>query len=178
MSGPYDFAKAHPKDPRARPPGYSPRYQVDELQLASLLLAFNAGAIALEDVIDRVNFDYQIPGVRNVPYVAQVTAAETPVLLIPANPKRVSFIMANISFGVAIAVFYSFGFPPLSTDQPFVGGNAWGIPFPTFPFVIGPKNGTISLDDIYITAAAVPAFTAFTALAYEGVLAADRKASQ
>lgn len=130
--------------------------------------------------------------VRNVPYAKNLNFPNdlnTPKILIPANPNRISYVLpipipsVNSSpiFNLNFLAYFSFGYP-LKNTGPWAGNpglpiNQYGVIYPFFNYVQDVGVGTISIDDIYVTIASVPTptVTAFDVgfLGYEGTLAVE-----
>lgn len=146
---------------------------------------------------------------RNTPYIIpkfplKVGAVfspllDTPTLLVPANPNRISLKIAgvmihhphNVGLYVAYRVFYSFGYPVKSFQKinlPIGSYYSYGLPMPGYELdnnatfvgqpalsIVAPSNGVISVDDVYVTVAAIgnlqTAEDTVSICAYEGVLA-------
>lgn len=118
--------------------------------------------IPLEVVISRLDAKNLPPGVRNTPYLVSVAPGQGPQLLLPANPRRMAFLVSNPNSSGG----GSFSYGPHPTVD--VAGDPLGVPLGD-PGFYQEANGTVSLDDIYVWGS--DGVHTFTFVAYEGVLA-------
>lgn len=121
--------------------------------------------VSFTDVIKYLDSRNVPPQLRQTPYVVKIAALNTPYLLIPANPNRMSFNVIGSGADASFA-FVSYNYPLKSS-----AGNYMGFPVSNSQnFSEG--NGTVSIDDIYITAID-EGLAGSSFLAYEGVLAIE-----
>lgn len=143
--------------------------QPDESSMAQSL---DRGHIPFEEVIALLNQRNIPPQLRQVPYVALQQPANSPVLLIPSNPNRMSFIISTPgppSETDTANYLFSYGFP-LKDNL----GNFIGIPISqNVSGLFQEGNGTVSIDDLYVFANNLTDATLANFIGYEGVLAVE-----
>ena len=150
-------------------PNTPPSFQPDEGSIGALDRNMRGNVESFDDIIKRLNNNNIPPQLRQVPYVVQLASAvDVPKLLIPENKNRMSFIVSFIdtAFATPALTLITYGPPPMA-----------GIGIPLLSVVpYGESNGTISIDDIYISPfnngnnlISYPV----TIVAYEGTLAIE-----
>lgn len=122
---------------------YRPPFQPDELALQRLLNALRRNGIPFDEVIARLDAQNLPPQLVQSPHLAVLQFTGVPVLLLPKNPNRQSFIVANSS-GVQLAISYD---APLI--MPIAGGGILGVPLSINSFY-SESNGSISINDIFV----------------------------
>lgn len=168
---PNRIMKAGAKDPRnlvQNVRGYSPTYQADQLQNFRRQQNMRNNSIPLSEAVRQANKRFNISSVRKVSYVPYFFAGLLGIgpgngahLLIPRNPDRVNFYVANLN-GSGNTIYVSFGAP--------TGGivsAVTGIPIQdglTFSEI----NNTVSTDDIWISYDGFPLINT-SVMGYEGV---------
>lgn len=167
---PFQLQKASDKNPFrfqrrvSAPYAYDPEYQADEAQFAEQREAFRHGFVPLNEVTERTHDRNAPPALIQAPWRKNVTIANQPVLLIPGNVLRMSFIIGAQNTTAGALMFMNYG-PVLS---PFGANDGFGIPILISPAgVYQEANGTVSIDDIWITCSVVPTVV----MGFEGQLA-------
>jgi hypothetical protein len=141
--------------------------QPDESQFSALRRGIRTGDVPFEQVVAYLNAHNLPPQLRQTPYVKVVTTT-APILLIPANPNRMSFVIGAISADANAQPLFGYN-APLQAN--FGGLNNVGIPF-GINTSYQEGNGTVSIDDIYLMLDATPQ-SAVCFIGYEGVLAIE-----
>jgi hypothetical protein len=145
-------------------------YQPDQKQFQELAQAVARGEIPLGKVIELLDNRNVPPQLKQTIFMKTIASAVTPpARLIPTNKNRMSFIVCFIDSALASPsiVLLTYG-PPAAPNI--------GIPIlsPNNPY--GESNGTISIDDLYVSpfnnannATTYPA----TVFGWEGTLAIE-----
>jgi hypothetical protein len=165
-----DVPGAHRHDPRARGAAFDPSAHVEQHQLAALRARSDASYEPMESTLDRLDPLNIPPQLSQTPFLLIIRPQDTPrkpLLLIPANTRRMSWSIAGIdpSGGGGppnVTLFYSFGFPSLTAQA------LWGLPASG---IVGESNGSVSIDDIFVFTSTHLAGGTLTILGYEGTLA-------
>jgi hypothetical protein len=135
----------------------------DQVALFHTRRGAQAREIPLSEVIRALDQANVPPQLRQVPFAKTITASNTPTLLIPANPNRMSWSIGNV---LQTPMFFSYNAP-----GNFQVGFPIGLPLPP-DSIFQEGNGTVSVDDIYVwygDASALPAIV----LGFEGTLAVE-----
>lgn len=131
-------------------------HAANDIRSIAQLREATRGNPQLADIIAR-QIDNAPPGVLRVPYLLQVTAKNTPTLLIPKSVARVSFDVCFFSGSKQSTPFYSYDYPIQVTSPPDMGNNP-RISFLGFVGKSGVNgqlqsdlsNGTVAVNDIYV----------------------------
>jgi len=142
--------------------GSSPRIQDDEMSTALLRQALEEGIVPIDQILARLDARNQPPQLTQGKYLKFITAAATPVLLIPRNKRRQSLSISNFTDNGDIVMSYDF---PDEFGQVYAGNL---IPASTPPFV--ETNGSVSMNDIYVVCNDTQATFPIPVLGYEGCL--------
>lgn len=152
--------------PRSHPVQNRPSYQPDEVSIKNVTRGQNVPFDEIVSILDSRNVP---PQLRQTPYAQLNVPNDTPVILIPANPNRMSFIVAattGISGGL---LWFSYGFPVRD-----INGALIGIPISNdTPGFFQEGNGTVSIDDIYVFVTENDEGSNVNFMGYEGVLAIE-----
>lgn len=139
--------------------------------------------VEFSQVIRSLRAKEQPPRLRNTPYIVSFDmlpgGANDTRLLVPANPDRmgITFGLSTLKTADLDTLFFSYGYPIKFTlvpgvssfGIPFLGGMALGI-----DSVFAPGNGSVSIDDIYVTCVGDNTHP-LTVICYESVLAIEGK---
>lgn len=143
--------------------GYNLALQPDELTLAHLINRLTrGGTLSIDDAIAKLDNDNQPVRLSQRIYSITPSVSNTPQLLVPANPRRASVLVANLS--VAFAAAFSFRYP--LTHGNF--GRPLGIVIPGGGAVQSEINGTATIDDVW---AWCPTGNTSPIIAFEGTVA-------
>lgn len=125
--------------------GFDPSAQPDEFQLEQIRRAIATDSIPLPLVIRMLKAKNAPTQLRNTPFTYTDINGYTPGLLIPTNPDRLGFIIANPTYNANW--YFSYGYPlpiqNVNISVPFLG-----IPISALS-AYQESNGTISMDDLY-----------------------------
>jgi hypothetical protein len=137
-------------------------FQPDEAAIASTNNQDAGGFIPFERASAWLNQRNIPPQLRQTPYTAFLKKTDPrATLLIPANPKRISWIIGNQNADDAL--FFSYDYPVT------LNGGLVGLPVGMGGLFME-TNGSVSVNDIYVfTLSEVPVGV----LGYEGVLAIE-----
>lgn len=138
--------------------------QPDETQFDYLRSQMVNGMLPYECVIKLMQAKNSPPQVRQSSYTCILTAANTPVLLIPTNNKRLGFVIANVA---EKSIAFSYDAPKTVTIG--AGNISAGIPIPTLGFFIE-SNGLASVNDIYVFSNDATMTYPTTVLGFEAVV--------
>jgi hypothetical protein len=161
---PADAVKVGAHDPRGAPLAFDTSRQPDELQFERLRRRFADHFMPLEEVVALLDSKNVPPQLRHTPFVqvlAEVTNANPPKLLIPANPARMGYMIVNPS--TSADLWFSYG-------APIYQAGVWlGTPIGKEDH-FEESNGTVAIDDLYVwTTNSI----GNVCLGYEGVLAIE-----
>lgn len=138
-------AGAHARhDPRIHGPSYHPRFQGDQAALQDQRNRLRAGLVSMDDLIEQQTQSLLPPQLVQVSFIAVIPAfgVSNAQLLIPKNPLRWSFLLANYTF--ANLVMFSF-------DRPVgdIRGGDLGAGVP-ISGSYQESNGAVSTNDIWV----------------------------
>lgn len=154
-----------------QPSGSWANDQPDMMDKSAFVERMRGKMVPFDDVIRYLDNKNVPPQLREVSYVQYNIGNNDVRLILPANPNRMGFILAQPQTAntATLLASMSYGFPNKDNN-----GNFIGIPFAnggTGTFQEG--NGTVSIDDIYVFCNGLDAEVTISILAYEGVLAVE-----
>lgn len=142
--------------------------------------------IPLDVLYSRMQRNSNVPKLRNTPYFKRFTTADilAPYLLLPANPNRMGFrLCVGTFFGGEVGGYelrWTYNYPirnnPLGGFDGFdISGPNIGAFFPNGSIPAIQQNGTVSVDDIFVTLNELnhidPAKRFISVIGYESLLA-------
>jgi hypothetical protein len=150
------------RDPSGFGRGFRPRVQPDEVDQNTLLRDVGRGVVSIDQIIERLSAHNLPPQLVQAAHVATITAVGVPALLIPRNLRRQSFVVANPTANTGLVMTYG---------QPVQMGAALflGIPIGAQEYFVE-VNGSVSINDIWVTDNAAADTYPYFIVAYEGSL--------
>jgi hypothetical protein len=137
------------EDPRGFRPGFDPAGQTDEMILAQLLQDIrHRGIRDIGQYLDFISAENLPPQLAQVTFRASITAANTPVKLMPKSARRMGIYVIN--FTAAGQILFSFDYPTNFGNN--AGGQIpvlGGVPIAASNY-FEESNGTASINDIWV----------------------------
>lgn len=118
--------------------------QPDEAQFRLLRQQMFRGMEPFECIMKLLQTKNSPPQVRQNQYNCELTAAATPVLLIPTNNKRMGFVVTNLS---GSEIWFSYDYP--AKLQVAGAATFLGLPIPSGAYFLE-SNGLASVNDIWV----------------------------
>jgi hypothetical protein len=156
------IGNAEQRDSRNFGRPYDPRIDLWERGLTQEREQVAGGIVNIEKLLNYLTANNLPPQLVQATFVAQITAVNTPVRMIPKNKARQSLTVANHNSGVTGLVF--------SFDAPIkLAGNYAGIPIAASSSY-SESNGTVTLNDVWVSDLNVNDPFPFYVIGYEGTL--------
>lgn len=141
---------------------YNPASQSDEAIRGFRQAGNDQNNVPFDVVVKNLDNANIPPQLREVPWLISLVSNNTPILLIPNNLNRMSYIIAAPE---GVDIYFSYGWPLSFAGAPI------GIFLPAGSFY-QEGNGTISIDDIYVWTTEYEDID-IGVLGYEGTLAVE-----